>query len=317
MKWIHDWTVQGHRWLYAVAVLGHFGETFTGSRRHSQDVFPLGVSPRERNKALHLPETQLCRAQRGREMSSCHENIVYSAGANDLKAVRGLLHGCVTLFQTFKKSYNENFNFYRRKSLMNKFWCAKKHPAVLSVRTFPLIQGQRVVVMAVVVLRGLWEVVGVPQLVEVRVLQRQLRSGPLVSIQNQHLFQQVDGCQGRRTNTWDGGFCFIRMITSKCDCVIQKLMCWDTEPDPSVLKWWKWQSRRQRLTLSAGFWEQRCEVFSWIARKRLYIILGLFLQARDINLDMEGNAESAPRAAPTEFADIKDWAFFQRSTELL
>lgn len=34
-------------------------------------------------------------------MSSCHVNIVYSAGANDLKAVCGLLHGSVTLLRTF------------------------------------------------------------------------------------------------------------------------------------------------------------------------------------------------------------------------
>lgn len=86
------------------------------------------------------------------------------------------------------------------------------------MRTFPLIQGERVVVVAVIILRGLWQVVGVPQLIEVRVLQSQLRSGPLVSIQNQHLFQQVDGCQGRRTNTWDSVF---RMITSNCDTVHQ------------------------------------------------------------------------------------------------
>lgn len=86
--------------------------------------------------------------------------------------------------------------------------------------------------------------------------------------------------------------------------------CVDTEPNPSVLKWWKWQSRRQKLTLSTGFREQRCEVFSWIARKRLYIIFGLFSRARDINLDTEGNTESVPRTAPTEFADIKDFCIF-------
>lgn len=82
------------------------------------------------------------------------------------------------------------------------------------MRTFPLIQGQRVVVVAVIILRGLWEVVGVPQLIEVRVLQGQLCSGPLVPIQNQHLLQQVDGCQGRRG-----------VITSKLRLRDPKLMC--------------------------------------------------------------------------------------------
>lgn len=57
---------------------GIFSEMFTVLRRHSQDVFPLGISPRERNKALHLPETQSCQTERGREMSSCHVNIVHS-----------------------------------------------------------------------------------------------------------------------------------------------------------------------------------------------------------------------------------------------
>lgn len=55
------------------------------------------------------------------------------------------------------------------------------------------------------------------------------------------------------------------MIFSKCECVFMRYM----------LLCSKWQSLRQKLTLSTGFWKQRCEVLSWIARKRLYIIFGL------------------------------------------
>lgn len=70
--------------------LGLFSETFTGSRRHSQDVFPLGVSPWEWNKALHLSATQPCGAERGRGISSCRVNHVYNSDANDLWLVTWL-----------------------------------------------------------------------------------------------------------------------------------------------------------------------------------------------------------------------------------
>lgn len=89
--------------------LGLFSETFTGSRRHSQDVFPLGVSPWEWNKALHLSETQPCGAERGRRISSCRVNHVYNSDANDLWALWGLLRSSVTLFNNFTKSHYKMF----------------------------------------------------------------------------------------------------------------------------------------------------------------------------------------------------------------
>lgn len=61
--------------------------------------------------------------------------------------------------------------------------------------TLPLIQGQRGIIMAVIVRHRLRKVVWVPQAVEIRVLQSKFSCGPLVSVQNQHLLQQVDTCR--------------------------------------------------------------------------------------------------------------------------
>lgn len=61
--------------------------------------------------------------------------------------------------------------------------------------TLPLIEGQCGVVMAVIIRCRLRKIVGIPQIIEVRMLQSNLCSGPLVPVQNQHLLQHLDGCE--------------------------------------------------------------------------------------------------------------------------